>query len=372
MLLSRIRLFLTQINKRAAAKNLAISFSFILPIFILYLLYPASFNSTWKGRALYFFFVWLLFLELILGWKKLTKKLSSSKKSRIVAMVITASVPVVYVMSVNLFGLNSMLIEWGKRMGAGLPYDWPLALEYLVLTIFFTATIWLAYGVKGLKQFSVSLFLLGAIGTVYTIDTFYPYGIFKPFQAFVPFTASSAAKVLNWMGYKTYFSGRIYEGTPQLVAFNSSGRTAFFIGWPCAGVQSLFIYTFVILLFLKDAPFALRWKVVHAAIPKKLKFMVGGKRINFLVKNKIIRAAIVRAEKLVVAVLRMVPFYIIIGIGAVGTYIVNILRIVSIYVIAINQGMDAALVFHSFYGEFYSMTWIIAYLIIIIILSARK
>ena len=72
-----------------------------------------------------------------------------------------------------------------------------------------------------------------------------------------------------------------------------------------------------------------------------------------------------RAEKLHVIVLRMVPLYIIFVIGAVGTYIVNILRIVSIYVIAINQGDWRT--FHDYYGELYSITWIIAYLLIIIL-----
>jgi len=365
-LLDRIRVSTTRIDIKANARNLIIPFSFILPILILYVLDPNSFNYTWKGRTLYLFFLWLLFLELILNWEKLTQKnLASLKRSRMVAICITASIPVAYVISVNLLGLNQMLIELGKQIGTYWHHDWPLSLEYLIFTIFFTATIWLAYEVDGLKQFSISLFLLGAIGTIYMIDNFYPYGTFTPFQAFVPLTASSAAQVLNWMGYKTFFMPHQVKGTPVLYVSGSSGSVGFGIAWPCAGVQSLFIYTCVILLFLKNAPFALRREVVRAAIPKKLKFMAEGKRINFLLKRKIIRATIVRTEKLLVTVLRMVPFYIIFGIGAVGTYIVNILRIVSIYIIAINQG--DWLTFHNFYGEFYSITWIMAYLMIIIL-----
>jgi hypothetical protein len=197
------------------------------------------------------------------------------------------------------------------------------------------------------------------------IDTFYPYGAFTPFQTFVPLTASLAAHVLNWMGYKTFFLPYKVEGTLVLRVSGSSGSATFGIGWPCAGVQSLFIYTCVILLFLKKASLALQREVVRAAIPKKLKFMAGGRGINFLLKHKIIRATIVGTEKLLITILRMVPLYIIFGIGAVGTYIVNILRIVSIYVIAINRG--DWLTFHDFYGEFYAITWIIAYIIIIIL-----
>jgi len=74
---------------------------------MLYVLDPNSFNYTWKGRTLYLFFLWLLFLELILDWEKLTQKnLASLKKSRIVAVSIMASIPIVYVISVNFLGLD--------------------------------------------------------------------------------------------------------------------------------------------------------------------------------------------------------------------------------------------------------------------------
>jgi len=326
MMLTRMRFFLTQINIKACAKNLAIPFSFITPILLLFVLDPNSFNYTWKGRTLYLFFLWLLFLEIILDWEKLTQKnLASLKKPRIIVMGIMASIPIVYVMSVNFLGLDQTLTEIGKQILTFGHFSldnlgsWPLSLEYLVFTIFFTVTIWLAYEVDGLKQFSISLCLLGAIGTIYMIDTFYPYGAFTPFQAFVPFTASSAAQVLNWMGYKTFFMPYQVQGTPVLYVSGSSGSVGFGIGWPCAGVQSLFIYTCVILLFLKKSTIPMIQKIIYFII------------------------------------------------GAIGTYIVNILRIVSIYIIAINQGMRAAQVFHDYYGELYSITWIIAYLIIIIL-----
>ena len=323
-MLSRIRTSLSQMGINAGKRNLIIPFSFIFPILMLYVLDPNSFNYTWKGRTLYLFFLWLIFLELILDWEKFTQKnLASIKKSRIVAIGITASIPSVYVIGVNLLGLNSMLIELGKQILTHWHFSlenlghWPVSLEYLVFTLLFTATIWLAYEVDGLKQFSISLCFLGAIGTIYMIDTFYPFGAFTPFQAFVPLTASSAARVLNWIGYKTFFMPYQVKGTIVLYVSGSSGSVGFGIGWPCAGVQSLFIYTCVILLFLKKSTIPMIQKIIYFII------------------------------------------------GAIGTYIVNILRIVSIFIIAINQGDWRA--FHNFYGEFYSITWIIAYLIIIIL-----
>jgi thaumarchaeosortase len=325
-MLTRMRLFLTRINIKDVAKNLVIPFSFITPILMLFVLDPYSFSCTWKGRTFYLFFLWLLFLELILGWEKITQKnLASLKKFRIVVLGIVASLPIVYVILVNFLGLDQALIEIGRQILTFWHFsldnlqNWPISLEYLMFTLLFTATIWLAYEFDGLKQFSISLCLLGAIGTVYMIDTFYPYGTFTPFQAFVPFTASSAAQVLNWMGYKTSFLPYAVQGTPVLYVSGSSGSAGFGIGWPCAGVQSLFIYTCVILLFLKKSAIPLIQKIIYFII------------------------------------------------GAIGTYIVNILRIVSIYIIAVNQGMSAAQAFHDYYGELYSITWIVAYLIIIIL-----
>ena len=48
--------------------------------------------------------------------------------------------------------------------------SWPLSVEYLILISFFIFATWLAYGVAGLKTFSISLSLLAGIGAVYILD----------------------------------------------------------------------------------------------------------------------------------------------------------------------------------------------------------
>jgi exosortase/archaeosortase family protein len=93
-----------------------------------------------------------------------------------------------------------------------------------------------------------------------------------------------------------------------------AGGWPFVIYWPCAGVHSLFIYTFVILLFLKGSPMSL------------------GAKIGSLV------------------------------IGAVGTFFVNILRIVSIVDISITQGDAFGQYFHNYLGELFFLFWIVIYL----------
>ena len=122
------------------------------------------------------------------------------------------------------------------------------------------------------------------------------------------------------MGYKTQLVLFTYMGMPVLL---SPGLPPLAIGWPCAGVHSLFIYTFVILLFIKDAAIPFKWKITCIAI------------------------------------------------GAVGTFIVNVLRIVSICIIGSTAGSEAAQLFHSYYGELYFVAWILAYLTVIFLLSRR-
>ena len=162
------------------------------------------------------------------------------------------------------------------------------------------------------------------IGLIYTIDNLYPFGAFTPFQVFVPTTAAMAATVLNFIGYKTEWGGQVF-GTPVLRVFDSNGKflTQAGIAWPCSGVDSLIIYLVTILLFLKSSNFS--WK----------------QRITYFI------------------------------FGAAVTYLINILRIVTIYLIAIEANdpiMSSPQVnqFHNYYGPLYSITWIMAYPMIII------
>jgi exosortase/archaeosortase family protein len=172
-----------------------------------------------------------------------------------------------------------------------------------------------------LQKYSISVFFLGLIGMIYMIDNLYPYGRFTPFQIMVPTTTTFAANFLNLMGFQTSTSthtSAYYGSLSRLQVYDTRGKllARFDIAWPCSGVESLLIYTVTILLFLKKMDIS--WK--H----KTLYFMI----------------------------------------GAVVTYFINVLRIATIFMIAINQG--DWLSFHNFYGQLYSITWIISYPLMVI------
>jgi exosortase/archaeosortase family protein len=306
-------------------------FSFIVPIITLYFLYPKSFEGDpawegyWQGRFLYLFFLWLAFLELILNWEKLTNKINRLKSIRTIGFTVALLLPMIYVIAGNFWGMNTIIAN--IAMSNNIPHAnlMPLASEYFVFSIFFTFTILLMYGINHLGDFSISGLFLGLIGILYTIDNLYPTGQFTPFQILVPTTASLAANLLRFMGYQTRWIG-VSGGMPTFQIWDSLGRpsAAFSIAWPCAGIESLLLYTVTILLFLK---------------------------------------------KFVVSWWQKTAYFIV---GAIITYFINILRIATIFIVSIPywSTTSAWLQFHNIYGPLYSITWITSYPLIIIGIQA--
>ena len=304
--------------------------SFVIPFLVLYSLYPKSFEATWKGRTYYLFFLWLASLEITLGWEELqTDKVDKLRSIRTFAFVIALLLPTIYVLIANFLGLNSAIVDLAKQsnMGSWWAELMPLSLEYLVFGVIFAAINLIEYGKEGLGDFSISTFLLFAIGAFYIMDNFYPYGHLTPLQFLVLPTTILAANVLNLIGYQTIMTITTRPDLgwlPHLTASDLKSipfkHAGYYIGWPCAGVESLAIYTATILLFLKKSVIPLKQKIIY--------FMI----------------------------------------GAVVTYFINILRIVTIFLIGMNYGERSAEVFrfHDFYGQLYSITWIISYPLIII------
>lgn len=305
--------------------------AFVPPLLILYSLYPASFQATWEGRTFYLFFVWLVLLEVILNWDKIQEsKISKETPARTTMFVVFLLLPALYVIAANYFGINTAIVNWATKY-TGYPEVaslMPLSTEYLVLTVLFASIVSLGFGIGRLKDFALSTLFLGAIGLIYTINNFYPYGRFTPFQIPVPITTQLAASFLNLMGYHTSISqstNSYYGWLSNLTVVDPKkplNIAAFSIAWPCAGVESLIIYTIVIVIFLKG--FAISWK----------------------------RGTIYFA------------------IGAIVTYFINILRIATIFIIQINAGGGYAFTpqaqeFHDYYGQLYSITWIVFYPLLI-------
>ena len=301
--------------------------AFAVPFLWLYFWDAASFELMWKGRTFQLFFIWLVGLELILGWENFqTTKLKKLVSARTFAFIAALVLPTIYVAASFSWGLNAAIENWSVQNGVTWANSMPLSTEYLVFTVLFCLIVFLQWGFKGLKDFSVPAFFLAIVGVLYTIDNVFPYGQFTPFQILVPTTTALAAAILNLMGYTTsisYGQNSIEGGNmPFLTATNPSNPAIsahFAIAWPCAGIESFLIFTVVTLLFLKRMPISWKAKIGYFAV------------------------------------------------GAAVTYVINALRIVNIFILGMNYGETSSEVqlFHFYYGPLYAVAWIVSYPLII-------
>jgi len=326
----QINRLLSGIDRSFLLQTVLVFAAFVVPLIILYVIDSGSFNYLWKGRAPYLLFLWLLFLEAILGWKKLKEEHITFWTKKTVLAAVILLLPTVYATGLN-FGLNAGIVELGRAVGVPaeqfgewyLTHSWLFSFEYILFAIFFVTSIWLLYGAGGLKTFAVSSFFIGGVGVFYMIDTLYPYGTFTILQSFVPVTVSGATYILNFLGYGT----RTFSGGADglgLIVTGAGGKTyRAIISWSCAGSHSLFLYSFMIMLFLRGTSISRTRKIIY-----------------------------------VVA-------------GAAGTFFVNILRIVAILLAGVNSGASLATTFHEFYGEFFFIAWMFIYLSILYLLETR-
>ncbi len=304
-------------------------FAFVAPLALLYILNPvelyggsvqASLELMWKGRTFQLFFIWLIALEFILGWETVQTKINLQNKARTLLFAVALLLPTLYVVFEYYLGLNSAIANWSMQNGVTWANSMPLALEYLAFSVLFLLTIFVSFGKKGLTSFVLPALFVALVGVLYTIDNVFPYGEFTPFQLLVPTTASLAAGVLGFMGYSAVPGIDTLTGMPTLDVSGALGTAKFAIAWPCAGIESLLIFTAVALLFLKRMPIS--WKA----------------KIGFFT------------------------------VGAAVTYFINVLRIVTIFTIGMQFGVDSDQVhmFHFYYGPLYAMAWIICYPLIIL------
>jgi thaumarchaeosortase len=326
----QLKKLLSEIDRPLLLKTVLVFAAFIVPLVILYGLDSGSFDYLWKGRAPYFLFLWLLLLEAILGWKNLKAEHTTFWTRKTVLAAVILLLPTVYAAGLN-FGLHSGIVELGRAVGVPaeqfgewyLTHSWPFSLEYVLFAAFFVASIWLLYGVQGLKTFSVSAFFVGGVGVFYMIDTFYPNGTFTVLQSLVPVTTYGVAAILNLLGYTTEILPAGEEGLYLEVSMGGGKPYNAIIAWSCAGSHSLFLYSFMIMLFLRGTSISRTRKIIYVAV------------------------------------------------GAAGTFFVNLLRIVTIYVIGISSGGSPAKLFHEFYGEFFFIAWMFIYLTIVFLFETR-
>ncbi|MEM2098539.1 MAG: exosortase/archaeosortase family protein [Candidatus Bathyarchaeia archaeon] len=312
--------------------KLAPLIAFLTPLLLLSLLNPVdpllnpidpalgytaleSFGIMWKGRAFQLFFLWLIGIELILDWEKIETTKNKLTALNTSILMVALSLPTIYMITSNYVGLNTKIADCALQNNIHRWNLMPLATEYFAYAFFYSLIIFLIFNSKSLMTFTASLFFLITVGALYTIDNIYPYGQFTLFQFLVPTTATLAANVLEFMGYHVNLYNT--DNLPRIVVtdLNTFKSVMFDVAWPCAGIESLLIFTVVALLFLKRMPFSWKEKIGYFAV------------------------------------------------GSAVTYLINVLRVTAIFIIAINGDWRP---FHDVYGPLCSITWIASYPLLIL------
>ncbi len=260
-------------------------------------------------------------LEFILSWETIKTKINKQNKTGLIAVAIALVLPTLYVISEYFFGLNAAIANFSHQSGVTFYNSMPIAMEYLVFSIIFCFIIALNFGKKGLRGFALPGLFVALIGIIYMIDNVFPYGQFTPFQLLVPTTAGLAAIVLRSWGY-VVLPGTD-SGMPTLQVTGALGTAKFAIAWPCAGIESLLIFTAVALLFLQRIPMSWKAKVGYFAF------------------------------------------------GAAVTYFINVLRIAFMFIIGTqnlgNINAQPVQDFHDYYGPLFGIAWIVSYPLIILV-----
>ena len=295
-----------------------------IPILLLFAVAPQTFELSWAGfgklgRAGLFFVLFFLGFDLLSFGKRDTIEWSRNRKIAVVAVMIVASA---YFVEVGLGQtLTNLIYSAGRWLGA----SGQVSNSFLMATDFVADTIYIAFLATFL--FSVStirrvitpiVFSLGML-VFYLLDAFFPYGTIGPLQFWANFIVAAVA------GLAGVFGLPIYGLSNNLTIIGLHGVFHLVVYWPSVGVQSILIYSLVMIVIAAKIQAPLVRKVIYTVV------------------------------------------------GITGTVCLNIVRIFSIsiygYLYATSgQQLDA---FHNAIGEILFPIWIVGFLMIILAIEDR-
>ena len=110
---------------------------FLVPIVLLYVFVPLTFQVSWKGRVSYVMFLWLVLLEIFLSRHRLSEfNIVAELRQvnvKVISGLIVLLVPTVFTLWQFVGGGGDLVIVLGRLVGAPFPeVDWPFAFEFML------------------------------------------------------------------------------------------------------------------------------------------------------------------------------------------------------------------------------------------------
>jgi len=276
--------------------------------------YPDTISMSWnEGRGGFLFAVVFLVAEL------LGIKLGISKK-KLLAIIPLAILVIAYLVALD-NGLQEYIRQVGESYEVPLIYSWIWLWDYVIMTAFVIATLFIYFGKKWIRIAPAAPIFLGGSAIILSLDALFPFDTLGPLQSFVPYLVELNVWLVNVSDLGTATA----KGNLMLLS-GDHGRMALQVFWPSAGVHSVIIFSLVMGAFL-------------------------------------LKMNIQRNRKAVYFVL-----------GFIGTIGVNVIRIFSLSAYALKVTTNAAEweEFHSVAGTIMFIPWLFIFLLIVILIENRR
>jgi thaumarchaeosortase len=307
--------------------GLVVTLALISPIVFTIVAYPDTFGLAWnEGRGGFLFAMAFIAAELI------GLNIAVSKK-RLYIVFGLAALTIGYFVSLQ-FGLRESITNAAPAFNVSLVDSWIWMWDSIVMSAFAFSSLLVLFGRKWHKIAPAGAIFLAGTAAFLATDAFFPYDTLGPLQFIVPIYLQIDQAVINFIDDNIMNIGPANPESSAnpatargnlLILNGLHGPFALQVFWPSAGVDSMIIFTLVMLAFL-----------LKIDIPRK-------KKIIYFV------------------------------IGAFGTASVNVVRItaLSLYALVVTTNVSEWEAFHSVAGMIMFLPWLGVYLAIVMFTEGK-
>jgi thaumarchaeosortase len=308
--------------------GIAVTLVLIAPILFTLVAYPDTFGLAWnEGRGGFLFAMAFIAAELV-GIK------FSIGRNRFYIVVALAAAAIVYFIALS-FGLRDAISEAGQSFNVALLDSWIWMWDSIVMSLFAFSSLIILFRNKWYKIAPAGAIFLAGTAAFLATDAFFPYDTLGPLQFIVPIYLQIDQGVINFIDKAVTNVGPENPENPAnpatardnlLILNGLHGPFALKVYWPSAGVDSMILFTLVMLAFM-----------LKMEIPRKRKI------IYFVI-------------------------------GALGTAAVNVTRItsLSLYALVVTTNVSEWEAFHSVAGMMMFLPWLGIYLGIVMYIESRR
>ena len=188
---------------------------------------------------------------------------ASSRARKLIAVAIVAAAVVYF----GWLGVGVTLVNFvysiGKSLGAAgtVSNSWLMATDYLTFTIYLTALTIILFSLRAVRSVVTPIVLSLGMLLFYLLDAFFPYGQIGPLQFWANFIVAGVGLLSRLFGLP------IYGFQNYLTIEGTKGFYRLAVYWPSVGVQSMIIYSLVMIVVAAK---------LQAPLVRKLIYMVVG------------------------------------------------------------------------------------------------